>query len=174
MVTPANINPIFKSSRWTLSGSGSASICRVGAPFGIEVVSTVCFSPRWLAPHLSRLRHRTQANPNPSIPAQTPGPESKANPPKTPATRGRLAHQNAQASKTKVKAGIKLPAWRESETRPGSSARKKARIKAGIALRRRRNKNGTKISALPVNAGMKRARKFDVPKRKNNALVGRI
>ena len=164
IVALPNINATFRSSLPNFFAPSSAS---TSADDSIS-------SPLTLGGGVSIVRRSTRARPNPNSPAQTAGPDSKANPPKTPAARGRSFHQKAQVSSKNVSAGIKLPACRESETRPGSSAKKKDRNRLGTGLRRPRNRYGTRISRLPVSAGMKRARKFEVSNKKNRALVGRM
>jgi hypothetical protein len=62
-------------------------------------------------------------------------------------------------------------ACRESETRAGSSAKKKARRSAGRGVSRSRRRSGAKTSAVPNTAGQKRARKLKLPKMKNRTAV---
>ena len=65
-------------------------------------------------------------------PGHRDGPDSKASAPKNPAQRGCLVSQSESANRVKLTARIGLPAVRDMASKPGSSARKNARMTADL------------------------------------------
>ena len=116
-------------------------------------------------------RESIQARSRPSSPGQRAGPERSASARKIPARRGWRRNQNPAASREAATVRMGPPACRESATKAGSMAKKKARISAGRGLTCSRKTSGTNTSALPASAGQKRARKLNPPKMKNKTAV---
>jgi hypothetical protein len=77
---------------------------------------------------------KSQVSPRMSKPAQREGPERRARPAKTPARVSRWFLHIPQAKSRNVTASIVPLAWRDNATRPGSMARRNARIRAGRGL----------------------------------------